>query len=333
MENQTFIRGVYASLLLLLSISVQALEVPGPLVDSGWLKENLDNVLVLDVRKDTKSFTQKHKKMKTIAGLQSCGGKKGSGIHVKGHIPGAILVNWKTVRVKRMMVGREVKKLIPAKADFETFMQSHGARNDTAIIISNKGAASDDATFATRLYWQLKYYGFSNMAILNGGTAAWAADGNELSSEETSASTGDFVATAERTDLLASADDVRAAMQAGAQIIDARTEDYYLGTEQKDYVYAKGHISGAKNLPHTLIVEGKTAARFLPTSQLDSLMSAKGIDTIAQTITYCDSGHLSTGQWFIMHELMGNENVRLYDGSMHDWTQDESNKVTAMKME
>lgn len=333
MNNHQLTRGVCASLILTLSLTAHALQVPGPLVDTGWLKDNLDNVLVLDVRKDTKSFTQKNKKKKTIAGMQSCGGKKGEGIHVKGHIPGAILVNWKKVRAKRMMDGREVKKLIPAKADFEAFMQSHGASNDTAIIITNKGVASKDATFATRLYWQLKYYGHDNMAILNGGAAQWAADGNDLSSEETTAVTGNFMATAERNELLASASDVQAAMKAGEQLIDARTEDYYLGTEQKDYVFAKGHISGAKNFPHPLIVEGETAAKFLPIEQLSSLMSAKGIDTKAPTVTYCDSGHLSTGQWFIMHELLGNEKARLYDGSMHDWTQDKDNMVTAMKME
>ena len=57
-----------------------------------------------------------------------------------------------------------------------------------------------------------------------------------------------------------------------------------------------------------------------------------GVKTDAKTITYCNSGHLASGGWFMMHELMGNKNVKLYDGSMHEWTL-EKHPVTAMKME
>ena len=122
-------------------------------------------------------------------------------------------------------------------------------------------------------------------------------------------------------------------MTDGTRIIDSRTEDYYLGTEQKDYVYAKGHISGAKNFPHSLIVNRETAATFLPKDDLAGLMQAKGIDTGAPAISYCDSGHLGTGSWFILHELLGNKQVKQYDGSMHEWTKNEANPITAMKME
>ena len=337
MKILTLRQGFLSLILLIMFVSANAkqaqVQVPGPLVDSSWLKANLDKVIVLDVRKDLKSFTTKGKKKKTIAGMQSCGAKKGSGIKVSGHIPGAVLVNWKKVRAKREIDGRQVKKLIPAKADFEAFMQAHGVNNDSAIVIVSKGTGSKDMTFATRLYWQLKYYGYDNMAVLNGGTARWAADGNDLSYDASKPSKGNFTASTERKELLASASDVQAAMKAGNQLIDARTEDYYLGTEQKDYVYAKGHISGAKNFPHPLIVEGKVAANFLSKSQLSGLFKAKGIDPSAPSVTYCDSGHLSTGQWFLMHEVMGNKDVKLYDGSMHDWTQNKAHAVTAMKME
>jgi len=333
MKISSLVQGFFSLFLLLTFVFASAEQVPGPLVDSSWLKGNLDKVLVLDVRKDSKSFTKKGKKKKTIAGMQSCGAKKGSGIKVSGHIPGAVLVSWGKVRVKRDIDGRKVQKLIPAKSDFEAFMQAHGANNDSTIVLASKGADSKGMTFATRLYWQLKYYGHDNMAILDGGTARWAADGNELSYEKSKPVKGNFVASAERKELFASASDVQEAMKAGKQLIDARTEDYYLGTEQKDYVYAKGHISGAKNFPHPLIVEGKVAANFLPKDQLESLFKAKGIDPSAPTVTYCDSGHLSTGQWFLMHEVMGNKDVKLYDGSMHDWTQNKDHSVTAMKME
>lgn len=310
-----------------------ATEVPGPIVDAEWLAANLDGVVILDVRNDTKSFTAKPKKAGGIAGIQGCGGKKGADIQVAGHIPGAALVSWKQVRQKREIDGVEIDKLIPSEDAFTELMQSHGVNKDSAVVIVSKGATSKDMTFTTRLYWQLKYYGQDNLAVLDGGTAKWAADGHSLSRDKSDPARGDWEPVARRDALLATTAEVSKAVEDGTRIIDARTEDYYLGTEQKDYVYQKGHISGAKNFPHTLLVSGKTAATFLPAEDLAQLMEAKGIDPKAPAITYCDSGHLSTGAWFVMHELLGNTDARLYDGSAHEWTKDASNPMTAMQAE
>ena len=311
-----------ASLLLAItSIPAHAVQVPSPLIDANWLNSHKNEVVILDVRKDTKSFTAKPKKSNGIAGMQGCGAKKGTGIHVAGHIPGANLVSWKKVRAKRTVDGVDLIKLVPSKNEMESLMQSHGVDNDSAVVITMKGTKSKDVTFATRLYWQMKYWGHDNVTILNGGTAAWAASGYDLSRDKSKPKQGNWKAKGPNKSVIASTNDVEKAVADGTQIVDSRTEDFYLGsTYKKKYVYAAGHIPNAKVFPHELIVEGKTAATFLPTQKLVALMKAKGIDPSAPSVTYCDSGHLSTGQWFIMHELLGNKNVKQYDGSMHEWT-------------
>lgn len=317
----------------LFSAQIWAVQVPGPLVDSAWLASNDKEVTILDVREDLKSFTAKPKKAGGIAGMQGCGAKKGSDIKVAGHIPGATLVNWKEVRTKRNVNGVDLISLVPTQEEIEAFMQKYGVNTGDAVVIASKGAESKDITFATRLYWQIKYWGHDNVAVLDGGTAAWAAAGNPVSNDESSPDKGNWMAGSPRNDILATTDDVSAAVSAGTRILDGRTEDFYLGTEQKPYVSAKGHISGAKNFPHPLLVSSKTAATFLPKEDIAALMQTKGIDTNAPVITYCDSGHLSSGQWFILHELLGNSQAKLYDGSMHEWTKNNANPVTAMKME
>lgn len=317
----------------LVSTQVFAVQVPGPLVDAGWLANHNKEVVILDVREDLKSFTEKPKKAGGIAGMQGCGAKKGSGIKVAGHIPGANLVNWKEVRVKRNVNGVDLISLVPTKEEMEAFMQKYGVNAGDTVVVTSKGAESKDVTFATRLYWQIKYWGHDNVAVLDGGTAAWAAAGNPLSNDESNPAKGNWQAGEPRSDMLATTADVSAAIASGTRILDGRTEDFYLGTEKKDYVYAKGHISGAKNFPHPLLVNSKTAATFLPKEDIAALMQTKGIDTGAPVITYCDSGHLSSGQWFILHELLGNKNAKLYDGSMHEWTKNQDNPTTAMKME
>ncbi|MGB5396371.1 MAG: rhodanese-like domain-containing protein, partial [Gammaproteobacteria bacterium] len=57
-----------------------------------------------------------------------------------------------------------------------------------------------------------------------------------------------------------------------------------------------------------------------------------GISPDANMITYCNSGQLASASWFVFSELLGNKNVKLYDGSMHQWAL-EKRPVSVMKME
>ena len=109
-------------------------RVPGPLVDTDWLAANQGKVLVLDVRKDTKSFTG------------------------EGHIPGSVLVPWKSVRANKQVMGKTIHGMLPSKESFNALMKSLGANNDSSIVIVTRGHNAPQVNFGTRLYWQLKYY-------------------------------------------------------------------------------------------------------------------------------------------------------------------------------
>ncbi len=319
MKVSLLIRSVMLTVTMISSNVWAGAWVPGPLVDNNWLVNNLDKVVVLDVRHDTKSFSKRSKSK--LAGIQACGGKKGNNVSVNGHISGASLISWKKVRRDRVMDGRKLHGVIISRNSMQSLMQAAGVNNDSAIVITYKGAASKDLTFATRLYWQLKYFGHDNVTILNGGTAGWIAAGHQVKFNRNRSMAGNWQAGKGRADILATTEDVKKAVANGNQLIDARTEDYYLGAKKKKYVYAKGHIKGAKNFPHPLMLADSKQARLAPLSNLENLMRAKRISKNVPTITFCDSGHLSSGTWFILHELQGNKQARLYDGSMNEWTQ------------
>lgn len=303
-----------------------AINLPGPLVETDWLAANKGKVVILDVRKDVKSFTKKpvFKKNKKT--------KKSKLKKIGGHIPGSILVNYKNLRANKKINGRTVKKMLIGKSAFEKVMQKAGVNKDSTVVIVYKGTNNNTLTIATRFYWQMKYYGFDNMAILNGGMAQWIIDKRKISSKQGKVKKGNWVSTAERNEILATSKDVEAAVNNKEQLIDTRPISLYLGTwRKKSYVYDDGHIPGAKPYPNELL-SSKMPAKFLKVSNSKLLFQQMGIETGEKSITYCNSGHLATGSWFVLSELMGNKDVKMYDGSMHQWTL-EKHAVTKMKME
>lgn len=301
-------------------------SLPGPVVETDWLEKNKSNVVILDIRKDVKSFTKKPKYIKN----KKTG--KSNLVKVGGHIPGAILVNYKKLRAAKKIDGRKVVKMIVSKSAFEKLMQASGVNKNSNVVIVSKGQDNGDMTMATRFYWQMKYYGFDNMTILNGGTAQWIMDKRAISTNKSKAKKGNWIATAERKEILATSAEVEAAVKAKTQLVDTRAISLYLGTwRKKSYVFANGHIPGAKTFPNELLTT-PMPAKFLTVSNSKSLFKQMGIATDKQAVTYCNSGHLATGSWFVMSELMGNKKVKMYDGSMHQWTL-EKHDVINMKME
>lgn len=314
---------------LTLATGASALDLPGPLVQSDWLAKNLldKGLVVLDVRADTKSFSASTSGAPAIPGMNTCGAKKSKG-ETAGHIPGARLWDWKSVRTKRAVDGLELDGVVPTKEQFEAKMRELGVNNDSAVVLTADAGDTPSLTFATRAYWTLKYFGHDKVAILDGGTAKWKADKKEMTAEAGTVTPGNFAARTERREMLASAADVEAAVQSKqSQLVDGRTASYYLGQEKKDYVFAKGHIPGAKNVAHTQLVDDKTHT-FQSAEALKKLLTGAGLDPAKPTITYCDSGHLSTGQWFVLSEVLGNKSARLFDGSMHEWTKRSPDKVS-----
>lgn len=304
-----------------------AAQLPGPLVETDWLAANKDAVVILDVRADVKSFTAK-----PFFRVDKKTGKKQL-LRVGGHIDGARLINYKKVRSTRMIDGKKVTRMVPEKDAFAALLQAAGVNDDSVVVIATKGVSSSDMTIATRMYWQMKYFGHDNLAILNGGLAQWLEEGRAVTSDAPVPAKGNWTPKAERAELLAQSDEVaKAAQGAGVQLVDNRPLDQYLGLIKRSYVYDKGHIPTAKVLPTSVITRAEGAVKFLSPDDLRTVLGAMRIQPDQPSIAYCNSGHLASGGWFVMHELLGNKNVKLYDGSMHQWTL-EKRPTTSMTIE
>jgi len=318
MRDRTVSRPAALAALLLLALAgaARAAELPAPLVDTRWLAEHLDEVLVLDVRGDPRTYSvppRWHRDRRTGRRYLA---------QLGGHVPGAVLVEYGRLRTERLIGGRKVQKMLPPRDVFERLMRSAGLDPEEPVVIVTEGLGPGDMTIATRVYWQLKYYGHDNVAILDGGLLQWLLEGRPVETAAPKVRPGRWRATAERRELLATSEDVERARQEGsAQLVDSRALAQYFGLSKPPYVYAYGHIPGAKAFPNELYVSAERGgARFVDPGRLAKLARRLGIDPERPAIAYCNSGHLASGAWFVLHELLGNRQVRLYDGSMHQWT-------------
>lgn len=343
LRSSSFLRSLWGLLILAVGVvgaQAASVQVPGPLVETDWLESNLDQVVLLDVRENVDSFHQRARGGGGLPGMQACGaGSKDEGpFVVTGHIPGAVLVPWKEVRAKRKEGGVELKGMRPDKQAFEELMQNSGVSSESAVVITSEGQDPKQVIHTTRLYWTLKYYGHDNVAVLNGGTAQWAKEKRKIKYGKSRPERGNFVATAERSELLATTEDVVKAMETGTpQLLDVRGQDQYLGlTYYPKFVKAeaKGHIPGAKNYPITLMVNSSgPVATFYSTEDVRKVADLFDIDLSQPTISYCNSAAMASLGWFVVHELLGNEQASVYDGSMHEWGMDSNRPLVTMKME
>lgn len=296
-----------------------ALNVPGPVVDAQWLSDHLAEVQVLDVRPNQKSFTQ-NPEFETDKKT----GKKFL-VELGGHIEGAVPVDNKTVRVTRIIDGLKLSGMLPEQADFQKLVRGWGVQADRPIVIVSAGMEPIDFNEAARLYWQFKVYGEDNIAVLNGGTADWIAQGRPVSTAAHKAAEGNWVARADRSaQYLATSQDVLKAQANQQALIDARDTPTFLGLVKASSVSRFGHLVGARNVPTTLMsTAGGDAARLHAPQTYRDIFRMSGVDPQGASIAYCNTGHQAAGVWFVLHEVLGNPQALLYDGSMHQWAQEQ----------
>jgi thiosulfate/3-mercaptopyruvate sulfurtransferase len=276
----------------LIATQAFALNVPGPLVDPAWVNQHKGEIKVLEIGK-------------------------------LAHIPGAEPINYKKVRVDGTSEKVKGKGLVPSINYWEKLVQSWGINKGDAIVIAYPGKDAKDATKATRVYWQFKYFGENNVALMDGGVYAYAKAKLPLEKKGHGdlKKKGNWVSTHLNGAILATTDDVKLTVEGKSdyQLIDARPASLYQGTWNKSYVKGKGHIATAKNFPFDLITTVKPA-KFLSKEEYLRVGKNLGIDLMKPTISYCNSGHFASGVWFLQSEILGNKKAKLYDGSANIWT-------------
>lgn len=223
----------------------------------------------------------------------------------QGHIPGAIRVDpdeW-----------AKAFATSPDRAEWTARIGKLGLAQNSPTVIYDDTKAKD----AARIWWILRYFGASDVRLLNGGLPAWKAGGYSLSMAATIPAPREFTAAAPSDNRLATKDRILKALKADQkpQLIDARSEAEHCGTTR--LAKRGGAIPGSLHLEWSDTLDPKTQ-KFKGPAELAKLFKAAGIDLNRPAITYCQSGGRAAVMAFAL-ELMGARDVANYYRSWSEW--------------
>jgi thiosulfate/3-mercaptopyruvate sulfurtransferase len=267
-----------------------------PLVTPEWLSSRLndESILVLDLR--------------------SAAGHEESD-YLEAHIPGAVWSDysqsWRTSR-------NNVPGVIPPVDSLEPYLSSVGIDEEKTVVIVPAGEGATEFGGAARVYWTLKYLGHDEVSILDGGWNAWKEAGLPTEAGAVTPRPSVFTA-APREELLMSTAAVASELGTQKVFIDARPFSFFQGKDKHPAAPRFGRLPGALHLDNGSFYDEENQ-RLKPLSELKAAVPAS-LAPDAQIVSYCNTGHWAATNWFVLHELLGYEDVTLYDESMVGWTQ------------
>lgn len=240
----------------------------------------------------------------------------------RAHIPGAVHLPVHYYLKEDGPPGSDHGTFVMPPADFEALMRQLGVSDDTLVVAYD----DNNALVAARMWWVLKYYGHANAKVLNGGWHRWLTEGRPVTFHASRPERGNFTARPDRSLVADAGDLLQTVGAAGCQVLDARTDEEWDGSNDRGNRRA-GHVPGARHLEWLRFVETTDTRRFLPAEDIEALLAGAGIRRELPTITYCQGGIRAAHAAFAM-ELVGFENIRVYDGSMRDWANREDTPLT-----
>jgi len=259
------------------------------LVDADWVEAHGSDpgVVLVEVDEDTSAYD-------------------------KGHIRNAVKIDWKAD------LQDPVRRDFVDRAGFEALLSERGISNDDTVILYG----GNNNWFAAYAYWYFKLYGHNNVKLLDGGRKKWELESRELVTEVPQRAKTGYHAQEQDKAIRAFRDEVLAAIGRD-NLVDVRSPDEFAGRLlapahlPQEQAQRGGHIPTAKNVPWSKAAEED--GTFKSDDALRALYRDEaGVDFGRDTIAYCRIGERSAHTWFVLHELLGQPNVKNYDGS---WTE------------
>jgi thiosulfate/3-mercaptopyruvate sulfurtransferase len=234
--------------------------------------------------------------------------------YAANHIPGAVNAPYGQWRGPATNPGE-----LPALPKLTTLVQSLGLTPSTHAVVVSSGADATDFGASARVYWTLKVLGLQQLSLLNGGVKAWEQAKLPQSKEPVKVAASSFQPQLNQ-DLIATTDEVRQHVERkDAVLIDARPAAFFNGETRAPAAKVPGTLPDAVNLQHDKWF-APGSATFIGAEQARQIAAVSPFDATKDTISFCNTGHWAATNWFAMSEVLGHENVKLYAGSMTEWS-------------
>lgn len=234
-----------------------------------------------------------------------------------GHIPGALSAPYGSWRGPAHNPGELI-----SPEDLEELVQGLGIDAAQHVVVYSSGATQTDFGAAARVYWTLKYAGLPHLSVLDGGFEQWQQAKLPTSKTAPTIIASDYQLQLNNDIVISQAQLLEQVTTSvpSTQIIDARPQNFYEGQTKAPTASVPGTIAGAHNAPHQQwFQEGKNVLK--SPVEIQRAIKLQGLDQATETVSFCNTGHWAATNWFVLSEIGGVKNVRLYPASLAEWTQ------------
>ncbi|MDB5865765.1 MAG: Sulfurtransferase [Betaproteobacteria bacterium] len=268
---------------------------PSALVDPAWLEQHLDDPDVVVIE---------------IAGM----GQEQMPAYKAGHIAGALGWDWKA------MLWDSHARDFPTPGEFARRLGAAGIGNDTTVVFYG-----EPVQFGIYAWWAFTYCGHRNVKVLDGARQRWQTDGRALTGDASAPREAVAYAPVSRNEnMRMGRDEVLAALRDSTRVIlDGRSAEEYRGERvgapgnPDTGALRYGRIPGAKHLMFEELLNADKS--FKPREAMQATVEARGAAADKGVIAYCRMSHRATVLYFALTQLLGYDNVRVYDGSWTEW--------------
>lgn len=262
-----------------------------PLVTTKWLEENITRpgLVAIDIRNADE--------------------------YKDGHIPGAVNVPFSSWAIEKNGLLLELPE---ADELFDT-IGGAGIKSDSRVVVVNKTDTPFDLADAPRVAYTLLYAGIKNAAVLNGGYNKWLKEKRAVSNKTVTPKKSVYKGKINKEMFITK---VYVEKKLGKSlIVDARTPDEFFGIIDNPFAHKTGHIPTATCLPAPWLWTEKGTYRSI--REIRAMASGVlGGDKSREIILYCGVGGYGSTWCFVLREILGYTNVKLYNGSAQEWTAD-----------